>query len=101
MNAADRQLLIALADTAARCLDVPRPLVQPTPASTPEEFDEWFRAYKRNDAAYERLVQQRTLRVEVALRHLALSEFTEIAVRSVTEGLAEELAEPLPYEAQS
>lgn len=101
MNAADRQLLTALADTAARCLDVPRPLVAPTPVSAPDDFEAWFTAYKRNDAAYESLVRERTLRVESALRSLALSDFSEIRVMAITEGLAEELAEPLPYEVQS
>lgn len=98
MNAADRNMLVALADLAASYLDVPRPAVVPLgEVATPEEHQAWFNAYRKNDAAYESLVQRRSMRLEVWLRHLATNRFAEISIRTVTESLTESLAEPLPY----
>jgi hypothetical protein len=99
VNAADCDMLVALADLAASYLDLPRPAIVPLPggAVTVEEHTAWLSAYKKNDAAYESLVQRRSMRVEVALRHLASNRFAETSIKSITESLAEELAEPLPY----
>lgn len=101
MNSTDRDMLTAFADLAARFLDVPRPLIAPTAVATAEESDAWFTEYRKNDAAYESLVRERTIRVEVLLRHLAAVHFDELAIKSVTEQLAGYLAEPLPYPVES
>jgi hypothetical protein len=101
VNAADRDMLVALADTAARYLEVPRPVVLPSTATTPEEIEAWLAAYRKNDAAYESLVRRRSMHLEVSLRHLASNRFAETSIKSVTRQLAEELAEPLPYPAEA
>ena len=98
MNAADRKALTALAEAAAGLLDVPRPLVKaPGPGATQEDHEAWFKGYKSDDAAYESLVRSRIMDVRAAQRYLASTGFAEGGVQSVTGGLAEALAAPLPY----